>query len=60
MERLVMVFSGVNRISDCLSFGTLRNVVGLSSAEEEKKVLAKKQATSSSSRDEESKHEEVS
>lgn len=29
VERLVMLFSGVNRISDCLSFGTLRNVVGL-------------------------------
>ena len=31
MERLVMLFSGANRISDCLSFGTLQNVVGLSS-----------------------------
>lgn len=31
VERLVMLFSGANRISDCLSFGTLRNVVGLSS-----------------------------
>ena len=30
VERLVMLFSGANRISDCLSFGTLRNVVGLS------------------------------
>ncbi|OLN84412.1 Lysine-tRNA ligase, mitochondrial [Colletotrichum chlorophyti] len=29
VERLVMLFSGANRISDCLSFGTLRNVVGL-------------------------------
>ncbi|OBR09993.1 Lysine--tRNA ligase [Colletotrichum higginsianum IMI 349063] len=31
VERLVMLFSGVNRISDCLSFGTLKNVVGLTS-----------------------------
>ena len=30
VERLVMLFSGSNRISDCLSFGTLRHVVGLS------------------------------
>ena len=37
VERLVMLFSGANRISDCLSFGTLRNVVGLSSTEETKK-----------------------
>lgn len=37
VERLVMLFSGATRISDCLSFGTLRNVVGLSSAEESKK-----------------------
>ncbi|CAM1504308.1 Fc.00g018990.m01.CDS01 [Cosmosporella sp. VM-42] len=37
VERLVMLFSGANRISDCLSFGTLRNVVGLS-AEEGKKA----------------------
>ncbi|KAM6537454.1 mitochondrial lysine-tRNA synthetase [Fusarium falciforme] len=33
VERMVMLFSGANRISDCLSFGTLRNVVGLSAAE---------------------------
>ncbi|KAK3299967.1 uncharacterized protein B0H64DRAFT_421384 [Chaetomium fimeti] len=32
VERLVMLFSGTGRIADCLSFGTLRNVVGLSSA----------------------------
>ncbi|OAA61575.1 Aminoacyl-tRNA synthetase, class II (D/K/N)-like protein [Cordyceps fumosorosea ARSEF 2679] len=31
VERLVMLFSGATRISDCLSFGTIRNVVGLSS-----------------------------
>ncbi|KAF6837791.1 lysyl-tRNA synthetase [Colletotrichum plurivorum] len=31
VERLVMMFSGASRISDCLSFGTLRNVVGLTS-----------------------------
>lgn len=31
VERLVMLFSGTRRISDCLSFGNLRNVVGLSS-----------------------------
>lgn len=36
VERLVMLFSGANRISDCLSFGTLRNVVGLSSDEAHK------------------------
>ncbi|KAG7131891.1 Lysine--tRNA ligase like protein [Verticillium longisporum] len=30
VDRLVMLFSGANRISDCLTFGTLRNVVGLS------------------------------
>ncbi len=29
VERLVMLFSGTRRISDCLSFGNLRNVVGL-------------------------------
>lgn len=33
VERLVMLFSGANRISDCLSFGTVRNVVGLSADE---------------------------
>ncbi|KAM0203522.1 hypothetical protein ACHAPQ_000441 [Fusarium lateritium] len=38
VERMVMLFSGANRISDCLSFGTIRNVVGLSSAEEIKKT----------------------
>ncbi|KAF4341721.1 lysyl-tRNA synthetase class II [Fusarium beomiforme] len=36
VERMVMLFSGANRISDCLSFGTIRNVVGLSAAEENK------------------------
>ncbi|KAF4980809.1 hypothetical protein FZEAL_3263 [Fusarium zealandicum] len=36
VERMVMLFSGANRISDCLSFGTIRNVVGLSAAEERK------------------------
>jgi len=35
VERLVMLFSGANRISDCLSFGTLRNVVGLSADDKE-------------------------
>lgn len=30
IERLVMLFSGARRISDTLSFGSLRNVVGLS------------------------------
>ncbi|KAK2073907.1 hypothetical protein P8C59_008147 [Phyllachora maydis] len=30
IERLVMSFAGTRRISDCLSFGNLRNVVGLS------------------------------
>ena len=38
IERMVMLFSGANRISDCLSFGTIRNVVGLSAAEETKKI----------------------
>jgi lysyl-tRNA synthetase class 2 len=38
IERMVMLFSGANRISDCLSFGTIRNVVGLSAAEENKKA----------------------
>ncbi|RGP70303.1 lysyl-trna class ii [Fusarium longipes] len=38
IERMVMLFSGANRISDCLSFGTIRNVVGLSAAEENKKT----------------------
>ncbi|KAF4999196.1 hypothetical protein FGRMN_2655 [Fusarium graminum] len=37
VERMVMLFSGASRISDCLSFGTVRNVVGLSAAEEGKK-----------------------
>lgn len=37
VERMVMLFSGANRISDCLSFGTLKNVVGLSTTEEAKK-----------------------
>ncbi|KAK0618171.1 hypothetical protein B0T17DRAFT_561253 [Bombardia bombarda] len=31
IERLVMLFAGTRRISDCLSFGNLRNVVGVSS-----------------------------
>ncbi|KAF5985270.1 lysyl-tRNA synthetase, class II [Fusarium bulbicola] len=55
VERMVMLFSGANRISDCLSFGTLRNVVGLSAGEESKtsseedKKLEDKQSTSESS-----------
>ncbi|KAK3309533.1 uncharacterized protein B0T15DRAFT_5447 [Chaetomium strumarium] len=32
VERLVMLFAGTRRISDCLSFGNLRNVVGLAAA----------------------------
>ncbi|KAJ4290743.1 mitochondrial lysine-tRNA synthetase [Collariella sp. IMI 366227] len=32
VERLVMLFSGTRKIADCLSFGNLRNVVGLSAA----------------------------
>ncbi|KAL2155194.1 hypothetical protein VTH82DRAFT_3870 [Thermothelomyces myriococcoides] len=32
IERLVMLFGGTRRIGDCLSFGTLKNVVGLSAA----------------------------
>ncbi|KAL2260801.1 hypothetical protein VTK26DRAFT_5099 [Humicola hyalothermophila] len=35
VERLVMLFAGTRRISDCLSFGNLRNVVGLSAANSE-------------------------
>jgi len=31
VERLVMLFAGTRRISDCLSFGNVRNVVGVSS-----------------------------
>lgn len=31
IERLVMLFAGTRRISDCLSFGNVRNVVGVSS-----------------------------
>ncbi|KAI9171736.1 Lysine--tRNA ligase [Paramyrothecium foliicola] len=36
VERLVMLFSGANRISDCLSFGTLRHVVSVSAVEDSK------------------------
>lgn len=36
VERLVMLLSGASRISDCLSFGTLRNVVGLTADEGKK------------------------
>ncbi|KAK3329069.1 hypothetical protein B0H66DRAFT_540178 [Apodospora peruviana] len=42
VERLVMLFAGTRRISDCLSFGNLRNVVGVSN-------LKKAQLQSSSS-----------
>ncbi|KAH6900277.1 hypothetical protein B0T10DRAFT_470108 [Thelonectria olida] len=45
VERMVMLFSGANRISDCLSFGTLRNVVGLSAAEDTKKPDTPSEAT---------------
>jgi lysyl-tRNA synthetase class 2 len=38
IERLVMLFSGARRISDCLSFGNLRNVVGLSAGARKAKV----------------------
>ncbi|KXX75625.1 Lysine--tRNA ligase, mitochondrial [Madurella mycetomatis] len=31
VERLVMLFAGTRKIGDCLSFGNLRNVVGLAS-----------------------------
>ncbi|RCI12986.1 hypothetical protein L249_0261 [Ophiocordyceps polyrhachis-furcata BCC 54312] len=34
VERLVMLFSGSTRIGDCLSFGTLRHVVGISAPQE--------------------------
>ncbi|KAK3382480.1 class II aaRS and biotin synthetase [Lasiosphaeria ovina] len=30
IERLVMLFSGASRISECLSFGNLKNVMGMS------------------------------
>ncbi|KAF5009845.1 hypothetical protein FDECE_3967 [Fusarium decemcellulare] len=43
VERMVMLFSGVNRISDCLSFGTIRNVVGLSAAEKSDPVSENKE-----------------
>ncbi|KAF4125135.1 lysyl-tRNA synthetase, class II [Geosmithia morbida] len=39
VERLVMLFSGAKRISDCLSFGTLKNVVGLSAENEDDRKL---------------------
>lgn len=39
VERLVMLFSGAKRISDCLSFGTLKNVVGLSAELEDERRL---------------------
>ncbi|MBE3041756.1 hypothetical protein IMZ48_04085 [Candidatus Bathyarchaeota archaeon] len=34
VERLVMLFSGSKRISDCLSFGTLKNVVSLNTGDD--------------------------
>lgn len=34
VERLVMLFSGSRRISDCLSFGTLKNVVSLNTGDD--------------------------
>ncbi|KAG5956519.1 hypothetical protein E4U58_006548 [Claviceps cyperi] len=40
IERLVMLFSGATRISDCLSFGTLRHVVNMSSEERQKGATA--------------------
>lgn len=43
IERMVMLFSGASRISDCLSFGTIRNVVGLSATEENKKASSEEQ-----------------
>ncbi|ESU06117.1 hypothetical protein FGSG_00875 [Fusarium graminearum PH-1] len=46
IERMVMLFSGASRISDCLSFGTIRNVVGLSATEENKKVSSDEQKKS--------------
>ncbi|CAF3512076.1 unnamed protein product [Fusarium graminearum] len=46
IERMVMLFSGASRISDCLSFGTIRNVVGLSATEENKKASSDEQKKS--------------
>lgn len=40
VERLVMLFSGTRRISDCLSFGNLRNVVGLGANSSSAKTAA--------------------
>ncbi|KAI5467322.1 hypothetical protein BGZ63DRAFT_346295 [Mariannaea sp. PMI_226] len=45
VERMVMLFSGATRISDCLSFGTLRNVVGLSAVEEMKEDNTRSNST---------------
>ncbi|KAG6278175.1 hypothetical protein E4U47_006063 [Claviceps purpurea] len=42
IERLVMLFSGATRISDCLSFGTLRHVVNMSSEERQKGATAER------------------
>lgn len=44
LERLVMLFSGAQRIGSCLSFGTLRNVLGISSPAEVD-VPAKREAS---------------
>ncbi|CAG9955106.1 unnamed protein product [Clonostachys rosea f. rosea IK726] len=46
VERLVMVFSGASRISDCLSFGTLKNVVGLTAGDDFQKPTLPSSANS--------------
>lgn len=38
IERLVMLFSGSRRVSDCLSFGTLKNVVSLNTGVDDVQV----------------------
>ena len=47
VERLVMLFSGAQRISDVLSFGSLRNVVGLTADDVVSKPKDKKATASS-------------
>lgn len=50
VERLVMLFSGAKRINDCLSFGTLKNVVGLSAGAEDERVEGMVRETGGGSR----------
>ncbi|SPO02217.1 related to lysyl-tRNA synthetase [Cephalotrichum gorgonifer] len=41
VERLVMLFSGAKRISDCLAFGSLKNVVSLNAGAEEEVMASR-------------------